>query len=96
MIDSVVEWNGYIVTRETCIVCDADTVKRGHGEVKHFVSVTRGTQWIIMPDDPVFQEAVNATKTQAAASALGSIKTPKKAAASRENGKKGGRPKKNS
>ena len=31
-----------------------------------------------------------------AASALGKIKTPKKAAASRENGKKGGRPKKNS
>lgn len=29
-----------------------------------------------------------------AASALGSIKTPKKAAAARENGKKGGRPRK--
>ena len=33
-------------------------------------------------------------KTQSAASILGSIKTDKKAASSRENGKKGGRPKK--
>ena len=36
------------------------------------------------------------TNIQLAASVLGKIKTPKKAAASRENGKKGGRPKKNS
>jgi len=38
-----------------------------------------------------------AMKTQnLAAVALGSIKSKKKAAAARENGKKGGRPKKNS
>ena len=33
------------------------------------------------------------TDIQIAASALGKIRTPKKAASSRENGKKGGRPK---
>jgi hypothetical protein len=37
---------------------------------------------------------VTAAEIKKAASAMGSIKTPRKAAAARENGKLGGRPKK--
>lgn len=39
------------------------------------------------------KEAETAIKASSAAAALGSISTPKKAASSRENGKRGGRPK---
>ena len=42
--------------------------------------------------DSVRAYLANIAETKKAASALGRIKTPKKAAASRENGKKGGRP----
>lgn len=47
-------------------------------------------------DHSITGKAWPSKEISAAASALGKIKTPKKAAASRENGKKGGRPKKNS
>jgi len=47
-----------------------------------------------MPKSWVFKEPIDGISPSYAARLLGSIKTPKKAKASRENGKLGGRPKK--
>lgn len=65
MIDSV-RWHGELrVTRETMLCCGADTEKTGHGEYRSFVRVDHvsrdGNAFMVMPREPEFKEAVNAT-----------------------------------
>jgi hypothetical protein len=68
-------------------------------EYDHLTSYEYGWQ-VVCDDGTLYPDRMGAAAyhyfgaSYIAASALGSIKTEKKAAASRENGKKGGRPKK--
>jgi len=107
MITSERQYKDLTVIRETMIACGPDVLKTGHGEEIHTVRVERrcganevfaGAHIeIIMPSEPLFREAVEATMESPASEFArkgGSAKSPRKAASSAENGKKGGRPRK--
>ncbi len=76
---------------------------RETGEIKSLIIVDRnGTDWTqdllgnagVLTDGQFRVEYEDKAKRSSAASMLGSIKSERKAAASRENGKLGGRPRK--
>lgn len=72
MITSERRYKDLTVIRETMIACGPDVLKTGHGELIHTVRVERGCGAndvyggdhieIIMPREPLFREAVEATK----------------------------------
>ncbi len=116
MITSKRQYKDLTVIRETIIACGPDVLKTGHGELIHTARVERrcgaNGVWggdhieIIMPTEPLFREAVEATEDTSPAATLGrkggSVKSPAKSeAATARNAKRkaegkpeGGRPKK--
>jgi len=103
MITSTRQYKDLTVIREENIQCGADWKERMEagktaGELVNTVKVERRLSThteIIMPYEPLFKEAVEATM-ELTASEIGkmggSAKTEAKTAAARANGKKGGRP----
>ena len=99
MITSIKVYNDLTVIREIIIRCGSDWRDYPQGEEIHTVCVERRLIdhiEVILPTDPIFAEAANATR-EVSANMIGKNggmkKTKSKQIAAQKNGKHGGRPK---